>query len=116
MLEDIHKISVSYVPEYVPVRKRWVINSKTPVRFTFRTPNYSNDETEALIDAWTFTKNFGDDLKLSWTPNMITISGTPIRGWVRVDPQMMVYYHLDDGTRVGLLSRIKRSKSKKLNL
>lgn len=114
MLSDINRLALSYVPEYTSIERDETIQSTKPVSFTYHIEVSTNDEIQAIIDRWSFTKKFGDDLKLSWTPSTITITGTPIQKRLKVKWRMMVSYRLDETRFMMYLTRIKYCRSSRL--
>lgn len=118
MLSDIHRLALNYIPEYVDVEENEIVKSKKSkksVSFTYKIDLSTNDQIQAIIDKWSFTKNFGDDLKLSWTPTTITITGTPIHKRLKVKWFMSVNYKLDGKWFINYLVRIKYCRSSMLN-
>lgn len=115
MLEDIHRLALNYIPEYVYVEENEIVKSKKSVSFTYKIDLSTNDQIQAIIDKWGFTKNFGNDLKLSWTPTTITITGTPIEKRLKVKWYTSVNYKLDGEWSINYLIRIKYCRSSMLN-
>ncbi len=107
MLADIHRLGLNYIPEYVYADKSNIVITSKPVRLTFVTPTLDNDQIQAVIDHWKIVKEFGDDLRLSWTTTTITIKGTLEHHCIKIKHKYKIKYILDGQYHYITLKRIK---------
>lgn len=112
MLIDIHKLALSYIPEYYSVGSDTYNAITSPVSITFKTiPLEGEDHVNAIIDRWFYVDNFEDDLTVSWTYDTITLTGTPDQSPFDIDQSTKVEFYYNGHDHTILLHYINRAKS-----